>query len=246
MIADNIWDMLLGKGGKLPGELDPVIVKMAEEAGKKFFTGRPQDLYPDALDTFRKEMTEKGWVFGQDDEELFELAMHPQEYRAYKSGTAKKAFEEDLAKRRIEGGGLNAGTDVANRGESANSVADLKPSTMFIDVEGERFKVSVEYSEDGFSTELQPVTSTATLTAASDGPVKMITAPLEGKFYLTKESTEVAIKVGDSIKVGDRIGYIEAMKTYNAIQSDVEGIIVEICNPTGSDIEEDDILVKIK
>ena len=73
MIADNIWDMLIGKGGRLPGELAPEIKKLAKEAGKEFFTGRPQDLYPDALDTFRKEMTEKGWDFGQDDEELFEL-----------------------------------------------------------------------------------------------------------------------------------------------------------------------------
>ncbi len=237
MIADNIWDMLLGKGGKLPGVLDPVITKLAKEAGKKFFMGRPQDLYPDALPNFRKEMNENNWDFGQDDEELFELAMHPQQYRAYKSGAAKKAFEEDLAKRRLEGGGLIAGTAVAN------STANIKPSTMFIDVDGERFKVSVEYGESGSSVESKPV---ATPASVSKKPVKMIIAPLEGKFYLTKESAEVAIKVGDLIKVGDRIGYVEAMKTYNAIHSDVAGIIVEICSITGTDVEEDDVLVKIK
>ena len=246
MIADNIWDMLVGKGGRLPGELDPVIIKLAKEAGKEFFTGRPQDLYPDALDTFRKEMIEKGWDLGQDDEELFELAMHPQEYRAYKSGAAKKAFEEDLAKRRLEGSGLNAGTAVANAGEMANTVAGLKPSTMFIEVDGERFQVSVEYSEDGFLSELQPVASSIAPSGVADGPVKTILAPLEGKFYLTKESAEVGIKVGDSIKVGDRIGYIEAMKTYNAIRSDIAGIVVEICSASGADIEEDDVIVKIK
>src|SRR5665648_87606 len=246
MIADNIWDMLLGKGGKLPGELDPVITKLAKEADKKFFMGRPQDLYPDALPNFRKEMNENSWDFGPDDEELFELAMHPQQYRAYKSGAAKKAFEEDLAKRRLEGGGLNAGTAIKNISESANSVVDLKPSIMFIDVEGERFKVSVEYGESSASSEVQATVAMSTQAAAPQDPVKIIIAPLEGKFYLTKESTEVAIKVGDSIKVGDRIGYVEAMKTYNAIHSDVAGIIVEICNATGTDIEEDDVLVKIK
>jgi len=237
MIADNIWDMLLGKGGKLPGELDPVITKLAKEAGKIFFMGRPQDLYPDALPNFMKEMNENSWDFGPDDEELFELAMHPQQYRAYKSGAAKKAFEEDLAKRRLEGGGLIAGT------AAANSMTNLKPSTMFIDVEGERFKVSVEYGESGSSAEVKPAAIPA---SASQEPVKMIIAPLEGKFYLTKESAEVAIKVGDLIKVGDRIGYVEAMKTYNAIHSDVAGVIVEICSITGTDVEEDDVLVKIK
>ena len=34
--------------------------------------------------------------YGQDDEELFELAMHPEQYRNYKSGQAKKNFLADL------------------------------------------------------------------------------------------------------------------------------------------------------
>ncbi len=246
MIADNIWDMLIGKGGRLPGELSPEIIKLAKEAGKEFFTGRPQDLYPDALDTFRKEMNEKGWDFGKDNEELFELAMHPQEYRAYKSGAAKKAFEEDLAKRRIEGGGINTGTAVA---ASTGSVAELKPSTMIIDVDGEKFKVSVEYGDisatPSTNGDAKPAAKPEAV-AAPQGPVKNVIAPLEGKFYLTKESSEKGIQIGDSIKVGDLIGYVEAMKTFNAIRSDIAGTVTEICYATGSDIEEDDVLVKIK
>ena len=249
MIADNIWDMLIGKGGRLPGELSPEIIKLAKEAGKEFFTGRPQDLYPDALDTFRKEMNEKGWDFGKDNEELFELAMHPQEYRAYKSGAAKKAFEEDLAKRRIEGGGINTGTAVAAVAASTGSVAELKPSTMIIDVDGEKFKVSVEYGDisatPSTNGDAKPAAKPEAV-AAPQGPVKNVIAPLEGKFYLTKESSEKGIQIGDSIKVGDLIGYVEAMKTFNAIRSDIAGTVTEICYATGSDIEEDDVLVKIK
>ncbi len=249
MIADNIWDMLTGNGGRLPGKLDDEIIKLAKESGKTFYTGNPQDLYPDALDTFRKEMNEKGWDFGKDDEELFELAMHPQEYRAYKSGAAKKAFEEDLAKRRLEGGGLNVGTapiaPVASV-NGASDVSELKPTTMFVDVDGERFKVSVSYGD--FVAEANSVPKAAAVAApvASQGPAKEILAPLEGKFYLTKESSETPLKVGDSIKVGDLIGYVEAMKTFNAIRSDVSGVVVEICSTPGSEIEEDDVMVKIK
>ena len=51
-----------------------------------------------ALDDFKKEMDENGWDYGQDDEELFELAMHPEQYRNYKSGQAKKNFLADLQK----------------------------------------------------------------------------------------------------------------------------------------------------
>ena len=78
MIADDIWDMLLGKAGKLPGELAPELVEKAEREGRKFFNGNPQDNYPDALDKYRKLMKENKWELGEDDEELFEYAMHPQ------------------------------------------------------------------------------------------------------------------------------------------------------------------------
>ena len=92
----NTWDMILGKTGKLPGTLAPEIVELAKEKGYEFFTGTPQDNYPDELPKFRKMMEEEGWDCGQDDEELFEMAMHERQYREYKSGAAKKKFEEDL------------------------------------------------------------------------------------------------------------------------------------------------------
>ena len=41
-------------------------------------------------------MDENGWEYGEDDEELFELAMHDRQYRDYKSGVAKKRFRDEL------------------------------------------------------------------------------------------------------------------------------------------------------
>lgn len=95
-IDKDSWGMILGRSGQLPGKLDPEIVELAKSKNFEFFTGNPQDEYPDALDTFRKEMDENGWEYGQDDEELFELAMHDRQYRDYKSGLAKERFNKDL------------------------------------------------------------------------------------------------------------------------------------------------------
>ncbi|MBO4874878.1 MAG: oxaloacetate decarboxylase [Bacteroidales bacterium] len=96
MIDKDSWNMILGRMGKLPGELAPEIVELAKSKGYEFFTGNPQDEYPDALESYRQEMMTKGWDLGQDDEELFELAMHDRQYRDYKSGLAKKRFNEEL------------------------------------------------------------------------------------------------------------------------------------------------------
>lgn len=96
MIDNHTWDMILGKSGKLPGELAPEIIELAKNKGYEFTDEDPQKNYPDQLDEYRKEMDENGWDYGQDDEELFELAMHDRQYRDYKSGVAKQRFLDDL------------------------------------------------------------------------------------------------------------------------------------------------------
>ena len=96
MIDNHTWDMILGKSGKLPGELAPEIIELAKSKGLEFTDEDPQKNYPDELDNYRKEMDENGWDYGEDEEELFELAMHDRQYRDYKSGVAKKRFLDDL------------------------------------------------------------------------------------------------------------------------------------------------------
>lgn len=223
MIADDIWDMLLGKAGQLPGELAPEIKEKAEKEGRKFFTGNPQDNYPDALDKFRLLMKDKGWDMGQDDEELFEYAMHPAQYEAYKSGKAKQDFLEDVEKRRME---KKAGT------------APTEPQTLTIDVNGTAYRVTVAYGD------VQPE-ATPAATAAPIGEGKDIASPLEGKFFLTKTAQETPLKVGDKVNEGDVLCYVEAMKTYNAIRAEFGGTVTAICFNTGDSVSEDDVLMKI-
>ena len=93
----NMWDMILGKCGRLPGPLAPEIVELAQEKGYEFFDGVPQDNYPDELPKYRAMMEERGWDVGEDEEELFELAMHERQYIDYKEGRAKANFEKALA-----------------------------------------------------------------------------------------------------------------------------------------------------
>ena len=90
------WGMILGKAGQLPGKLDQEIIDLAKKKGFEFFEGNPQDNYPDELPRFRKEMEENGWDLGPDEEELFEFAMHEKQYREFKSGEAKRRFNQEL------------------------------------------------------------------------------------------------------------------------------------------------------
>jgi len=245
MIADNIWDMIIGKSGKLPGELAPEIVELAKANGKEFFTGVPQDLYPDSLDVFKKEMKENNWDFGQDDEELFELAMHPEQYRAYRSGQAKADFEADLAKKKAA-----KEAKAAPAATTAPAPVAYEPKSMIIDVNGEKFKVGVSYG-DLVNTESNSTTNgnstAATEVAPSNGNNAAfdVLSPLEGKFMLTKDTSETPIKVGDTVKEGDVVCYIESMKTYNAIVAEKTGKVVDILKANGDNVDEDDVLVQL-
>jgi pyruvate carboxylase subunit B len=103
-IDKDTWGMILGNMGQLPGPLAPEIIDLAKEKGLEFSTGNPQDNYPDELPKFRKMMDEEGWDYGQDDEELFEMAMHERQYRDYRSGIAKERFNKDLEDMKAKAG----------------------------------------------------------------------------------------------------------------------------------------------
>ena len=237
MIDDNTWDMLLGKAGKLPGTLAPEIVALAEKGGREFFTGNPQDLYPDALPEFRKEMDDNGWDYGEDDEELMELAMHPPQYRNYKSGKAKADFEKELAEKKA------AKEPKAAPAPTTAPAAGFVPKTLNVDVNGEKYVVAVSY---GDAAPAPAAASAVPAAPVSTDDAEEIIAPLEGNYHRTKSASETAIKVGDTIKDGDIIGYIESMKVYNAITADKSGKIVEICFDDGESVEEDDVLIKLQ
>jgi pyruvate carboxylase subunit B len=250
MIDDNRWDMLTGKVGKLPGELAPELVELAKSQGRDFYDGAPQDLYPDDLENIKEEMKKEGWDFGQDDEELMEYAMHKPQYTAYKSGKAKEDFEADLKKRKdakampaVAAPAVAAASAKAPTGAEAVAM----PQVMNVDVNGEQFTVKVSYGEQAAAANEAPTASapTAVSSGSSNGFAEVI-APIEGNFTLTKDNTEKGIAVGDDIKKGDLIGYIEAMKVYNAITSDKSGKVVEICATNGDYIDEDDVIIKLQ
>ena len=113
MMDDSMWGMILGKSGKIPGTIDPELKELAKKQGREFTDADPHTLLKNALPDFIEEMKQNGWDRGQDDEELYELAMHPEQYRNYKSGQAKKNFLADLEKAKVAKAQSTAGPKVS-------------------------------------------------------------------------------------------------------------------------------------
>ncbi len=226
IFPDTIWDMVLGKTGRLPGPVADEIKELAASQGREFTDVDPQSNYPDCLDEYRRRMAEKGWETGEDDEELFEYAMHPEQYEAFRSGKAKADFEADLAKRK------------AAQGASA----DL-PSVITVRLNGVDYKLDVAYGDA--APAVSASSSNAELAAVPQGAGEELTAPLSGKFFLTKDTQETPKKVGDRFKKGETLCYIEAMKVQNAVAADFDGVISAILKSNGESVEEDEVILKV-
>ena len=148
MIDENTWGMILGQSGQLPGKIGMDIKELAEQQGRQFYKEDPQTLYPDELEIFASKMDEKGWDYGQDDEELFEYAMHPAQYENFMSGKAKEDFEADLNKRRNSVPSAPASTPSA---PAPAAVQESSPSEMVVKLNGKSYNVEISYPEGSVS-----------------------------------------------------------------------------------------------
>jgi len=232
MLDENTWNMILGQQGQLLGPVDDEIKSLAKAQGRVFFEGDPQSLYPDQLDMYRQKMLEKRWSTGPDDEELFEYAMHPTQYEAYKSGEAKHKFEEDLKVKKMPVTIHDAGQNIA------------LPEYIDVEVKGEKFSVKISYPNET-ATNGQKSTGEKLVDITESGGAVYITSPLEGKFFFVKDPSEKGIKIGDTIKKGDTVAYVEAMKVINAITADVAGTVTDILVTKGEDVDEDQKIIKL-
>lgn len=78
--------------------------------------------------------------------------------------------------------------------------------------------------------------------------IHTVKATQVGTFYTYKEegSDENFVEAGDEVAAGDQAGMIEAMKVFNDVLIDVDGVVEEILAENGETVEYDQPLLTIK
>lgn len=75
----------------------------------------------------------------------------------------------------------------------------------------------------------------------------VLKSPMVGVAYLAPEpGTKPFVQVGSEVKAGDTVALVEAMKTFNPIKSDVDGVVKEILVQDGTAVEFDTPIIVIE
>ena len=115
------------------------------------------------------------------------------------------------------------------------NLGSLKFSNKTISIEISNSSGSVQIAQSPVSSQPQNVSNTQTNESSS---MQSIDSPMVGIIYLTpKPSSPPFVKSGQKIKKGDTICLIEAMKTFNEIKSDKDGVVKSILVKNGEAVE---------
>ena len=207
-IDKDTMNMILGKTGTLPGPLAPEILDIVKEKGLEFYTGNPQDAFPDELPHFIEEMKKEGWDRGQDDEELFEFAMHERQYRDYKSGVAKDRFNKELEAAREKAGAPKIVTRkvVEVPAFDVEKVMAEHPKAMPVQAVAKgkliwRYNVSDDSTAPAIGTKFQELTPICYIQTYYG--VEPVYAPITGKLI------QVEVRHNENVEINQVLCFIE-------------------------------------
>lgn len=95
---------------------------------------------------------------------------------------------------------------------------------------------TVKASTPAASTTSKPAEVAAPVASGSGTPV---VSPMQGTIL------DVKVKVGQTVKVGDTVAILEAMKLENEIKSQVAGKVLEIKVSKGQNVNSKDVLILV-
>ena len=151
-------------------------------------------------------MQELGWDTGEDDEELWEFAMHDRQYRDYRSGVAKERFLADIEKAKD--------SEMASKGVSIEEIKAIKHAKADPIIAAEKGQIIWEVAVEGVSH----APAIGRHYAADElfctiitpwGELQPVAAGLGGRIV------EVCAKQGDHVERGEVIAYLQRDELFN-------------------------------
>jgi pyruvate carboxylase subunit B len=233
VLAEERWsevlpetrDYFLGLFGEPPGKLDPGVRKLAL-GNEEPITVRPADLLDPLLDRAKKDLKQAG-ITSDSPDDLLSFILFPVAALRFLRG---EGGEEKI---------------VARKAARAEAPAALVLAGEYrVEVDGESFNVKV-FGGGMVSAAAAPAVPAADAPSAaapapgsaSDGA---LTAPMQGLIL------KVMVAAGDSVKLGQAVAVLEAMKMQNDVTSTKSGTVKEVYVAEGSVVTPGQVLMVIE
>lgn len=234
-IAEPYGLMVLGYFGKTPVPADSTIVKLAcDQLGKEPTTRSPLDMNNEdprkGIDHARKILQAEG--LPETEENIFIVATCKEKGIAFLQGNGVDGVrkkEKEVVPDDIDH------YQVTVNGKSHYVVFQNNQAI----VDGKVFDVDLApYDPASAQHEVKEVKKPAA--PASSGASTPLTAPMPGVVY------KILVNEGDSVKAGEPVLVLEAMKMENSVGAPVSGTLAELCVKKGDQVEGGDILARFE
>ena len=130
--------------------------------------------------------------------------------------------------------------DMFNNRDEIKAVAEMMSEAGLTKIRLKWDDCELELERGAFVTASAPAAA-PDITAVESSPaanVNSVKSPMVGVFYAAPSpEDEPFVKVGDSVKKGDVLCIVEAMKLMNEITAEQDGVVAEICAEDGELVE---------
>ncbi len=128
----------------------------------------------------------------------------------------------------------------------AVEIAEVKDNIATVVVNGEQFSVEMEQLEEEKPKVVLGEAHTESDAPAAESSSANVNTSNALKAPLPGIVTEVKVKVGDEVQVGDVLVVLEAMKMANNLESERAGRVTAVCVKVGESVMEDAPLVVVE
>ena len=238
-VVDELRDLVEGRYGTPPGEVDATVTRAVELLGD----GVERAEEPEELDVLREDA--RGLAASE--EELLLLALYGDDAEPLLRSVRSRGRRDES-----ETAGLAPGEAERLR-EIIRVVEESGISEVTIE-EGE-MRVTVRRTDEGGEGPVLPLpVPTAPVHEDPDGPTEppqndviRIESPMVGTFYRAPQpDADPFVEEGDTVEAGQTLCILEAMKLMNEVKAESEGVVRRVCVENAAPVQYGDLLFELE
>ena len=239
VVVDELRDLVLGRYGAPPGQVDPVVERAVQLLSAEGDETEP----PAALEELRSQ----AGGLAASEEELLLLALFGDDAEPLLQAIRGRAARDE---------GLVASGVDQDRAERIREIVRIVQESGIAEVtiEEEDFRVTVRSSDETAAP--ATVANAAPLALEEPGPAPVgarvgglvsVESPMVGVFYRQAKPGEPPfVEVGDVVVPGQTLCLLEAMKLFNELKAEIEGVVRAVHAENGSPVEFGQLLFELE